>query len=133
MKKIGFILLALVLSTSFMLAQTNSNNKAPKAEFVNNSHNFGKVEESAGTISTVFTFKNVGKAPLLIQRVQTTCGCTTPEYTNEPILPGKTGTIKVTYSTIGRPGTFDKDVTVFTNVPDEIYKVNIKGEVVRKK
>ena len=134
MKKIGFILFALVLSTNFMLAQaTGVNKNAPKAEFVKETHDFGKVEESAGTVTTEFKFKNTGKAPLIIQRVQASCGCTTPEYTNEPILPGKTGTIKVTYSTVGRPGVFNKDVTIFTNVPDAIYKVHIKGEVVRKK
>lgn len=134
MKKIGFILFALVLSTNFMLAQaTGVNKNAPKAEFVKEVHDFGKVEESAGTVTTEFKFKNTGKAPLIIQRVQASCGCTTPEYTNEPILPGKTGTIKVTYSTVGRPGVFNKDVTIFTNVPDAIYKVHIKGEVVRKK
>ena len=79
-----------------------------------------------------FTFKNIGSAPLLIQRVQTTCGCTSPEYTNEPVLPGKEGKIKITYSTVGRIGTFDKDITVFTNVSDTIYRLSIKGEVLRK-
>ena len=134
MKKIGFILFALVLSTNFMLAQaTGFNKNTPKAEFTKEIHDFGKIEESAGTVSTEFTFKNTGKAPLIIQRVQASCGCTTPEYTNEPILPGKTGTIKVTYSTTGRPGVFNKDVTIFTNVPDTVYKVKIKGEVIRKK
>ncbi len=134
MKKIGFILFALVLSTNFIFAQaTGVNKNAPKAEFVKEVHDFGKVEESAGTVTTEFKFKNTGKAPLIIQRVQASCGCTTPEYTNEPILPGKTGTIKVTYSTVGRPGVFNKDVTIFTNVPDAIYKVHIKGEVIRKK
>ncbi|MDR1090696.1 MAG: DUF1573 domain-containing protein [Prevotella sp.] len=134
MKKIGFILFALVLSANFMLAQTAGVNKnAPEAKFAKEVHDFGKVEESAGTVSTEFTFKNVGKAPLIIQRVQASCGCTTPEYTNEPVLPGKTGTIKVTYSTTGRPGVFNKDATIFTNVPDTIYRVYIKGEVIRKR
>lgn len=133
MKKIGIILFILVLSASFSFAQTETNKKSPKVEFVKNTHDFGKVEESAGTVSTEFVFKNTGKAPLIIQRVQASCGCTTPEYTKEPVLPGKTGVIKVTYSTVGRPGTFNKEVTIFTNVPDDIYKVHIKGEVIRKK
>ena len=130
MKKIGFILMALVLSTGFIMAQDG---KAPKAVFTKDVHDFGKVEESAGTVTCEFAFKNEGTAPLIIQRVQTTCGCTTPDYTKEPVLPGKTGTIKVTYSTTGRPGIFSKEVTVFTNVPDAVYKVRIKGEVIRKK
>ena len=131
MKKIGFILLALVWSTSFMMAQNGD--KAPKAVFTKDVHDFGKVDESAGSVTCEFTFKNTGTAPLLIQRVQTTCGCTTPDYTKEPVLPGKTGVIKVTYSTTGRPGIFTKEITVFTNVPDSVYKVRIKGEVIRNK
>lgn len=130
MKKIGLILFALILSVGFVSAQNGK--KAPKVEFETSAHNFGKVAESAGSVSCEFIFKNVGTAPFLIQRVQASCGCTTPDYTNEPVLPGKTGKIKVTYSTTGRPGTFSKDVTVFSNVPDSIYRLNIKGEVIRK-
>lgn len=130
MKKIGLILFALILSTGFIAAQDGK--KAPKATFENSVHDFGKIAESAGSVSCEFTFKNVGTAPFLIQRVQASCGCTTPDYTNEPVLPGKTGKIKVTYSTTGRPGTFNKDITVFSNVPDSIYRLNIKGEVIRK-
>lgn len=130
MKKIGFILLALVLSTGFIVAQNGQ--KAPKATFTKVEHDFGKVQESVGTVSCEFTFKNDGNAPFVIQRVQASCGCTTPEYTSEPVLPGKTGKIKVTYSTVGRPGTFDKKITVFSNVPDSVYTLTIKGEVLRK-
>lgn len=130
MKKIGLILFALVLSTGFIVAQDGK--KAPKVTFQKAVHDFGKVAESAGSVSCEFTFKNTGTAPFLIQRVQASCGCTTPDYTNEPVLPGKEGKIKVTYSTTGRPGTFSKDVTVFSNVPDSIYRLNIKGEVIRK-
>lgn len=130
MKKIAFILFALVLSTGLIIAQDAK--KAPKVEFKKNNHDFGKISESVGTASIDFTFKNVGSAPLLIQRVQTTCGCTSPEYTNEPVLPGKEGKIKITYSTTNRVGTFNKDITVFTNVPDTIYRLSIKGEVLRK-
>ncbi|GAB6121310.1 DUF1573 domain-containing protein [Dysgonomonas termitidis] len=130
MKKIGLILFALVLSTGFIAAQDGK--KAPKVTFQKAVHDFGKVAESAGSVSCEFIFKNTGTAPFLIQRVQASCGCTTPDYTNEPVLPGKEGKIKVTYSTTGRPGTFNKDVTVFSNVPDSIYRLNIKGEVIRK-
>lgn len=129
MKKIGFILFALILSTSLTFAQKG--NKAPELTFAKSTHDFGKVEEKVGTVSCEFKVKNTGSAPLIIQKVRTTCGCTTPDYTKEPILPGKEGSIKVTYSATGRPGTFNKEVTVFTNVPDSIYKVYIKGEVIR--
>lgn len=130
MKKIGLILFALVLSTGFIAAQNGK--KAPKVTFEKSVHDFGKVAESAGSVSCEFVFKNIGTAPFIIQRVQASCGCTTPDYTNEPVLPGKEGKIKVTYSTTGRPGIINKDITVFSNVPDSIYRLNIKGEVIRK-
>jgi hypothetical protein len=131
MKKIGFILLVLVLSTGFVIAQDGD--KTPKAVFPEDVHDFGKVNENVGSVTCEFVFKNEGTAPLLIQRVQTTCGCTTPGYTKDPVLSGKTGTIKITYSTTGRPGIFTKDITVFTNVPDTVYKLRIKGEVIRNR
>jgi len=130
MKKIVFILFALALSAGFTVAQDSK--KEPKVKFTKDTHDFGKVAESANSVSHEFTFKNTGTAPFLIQRVQTTCGCTSPEYTNEPVLPGKEGKIKITYSTVGRVGTFNKDITVFTNVSDTIYRLIIKGEVLRK-
>lgn len=129
MKKIIFILFALVFSTSLIISQDSK--KEPKVEFTKTSHDFGKVAESTKTATCEFTFKNVGTAPLLIQRVGVSCGCTTPEYTSEPVLPGKEGKIKVSYSTVGRPGVFSKDVNVFTNVADTVYRLTIKGEVIR--
>lgn len=130
MKKFGFILLAIILSAGFIMAQDGK--KAPKGVFKTSVHDFGKIAESSESASFDFVVKNEGDAPLIIQRVQTTCGCTTPNYTTEPILPGKEGVIKVTYSTVGRPGAFSKKITVFSNVPDEVYTLTIKGEVIRK-
>lgn len=138
MKKLSLILLTLVMAVGFASAQgadkqtkASKTTKAPKATFAKTVHDFGKVKEDDKTATTTFKFKNEGNAPLIIQRVQASCGCTTPDYTKEPILPGKEGTITVTYSTVGRVYAFDKSVTVFSNVPDEIYTLRIKGEVVK--
>lgn len=130
MKKLGLILLTLVMVVGFASAQ--SGKKAPKATFNKTVHDFGKINESDKTATTTFTFKNDGNAPLIIQRAHASCGCTTPDYTKEPILPGKEGKITVTYSTIGRVGAIDKNVTIFSNVPDEIYTLKIVGEVLKK-
>lgn len=132
MKKLGFVLLTMVLSINFMVAQTN-NKQEGSAQFVSTTHDFGKVAEEAGTVSCEFKFTNTGTKPLLIQDIRTTCGCTTPSYTKDPVLPGGEGIIKVTYSTRGRVGTIDKKVTVFTNEPDKVYSLQIKGEVLPRK
>lgn len=132
MKKLGFVLLTMVLSFGLAFAQKNTNADG-NANFTTTVHDFGKVAEEAGSVSCEFKFTNTGTKPLLIQDIRTTCGCTTPSYTKDPVLPGGEGVIKVTYSTRGRVGTIDKKVTVFTNEPDKVYTLQIKGEVLPRK
>lgn len=132
MKKIGFILLTLALSINFVMAQQDKK-QAGNAKFASTVHDFGKVAEEVGTVTCEFKFTNTGDKPLLVLDIRTSCGCTTPSYTKEPVLPGKQGTIKVSYSTTGRVGSFDKKITVFTNEPDNVYTLTIKGEVLPRK
>ncbi len=135
MKKISFILLAMILSIGLISAQQTATAPAATgdAKFKELAHDFGKVAEEVGSISTEFEFKNTGKKPIIIQDVRTSCGCTTPSYTKDPVLPGKKGTVKVSYSTTGRIGAFDKKITIFTNEPDNVYTLTIKGEVLPRK
>ena len=95
-------------------------------KFTNESHDFGSVEEGAAA-DHVFEFVNTGKEPLIIQRVQPSCGCTTPDWTKEPIAPGQTGMIKASYGTQGRPGHFEKTLTVFSNAGTKM--LSFKGTV----
>lgn len=88
-----------------------------------------------GTIKTnadgnkVFTVKNTGDKPLIISKVQPQCGCTTPEWSQEPIMPGKTGKIKVHYNT-ALTGNFQKLIEVYSNDPANSRSVIfIKGNV----
>lgn len=75
-----------------------------------------------------FTFVNNGTAPLLIKSASGSCGCTVPTYSKEPIMPGKSGSIKVNYDT-SRVGAFQKTVTITTNAGDEKKVLTIKGNV----
>ncbi|MDO5664025.1 MAG: DUF1573 domain-containing protein [Bacteroidia bacterium] len=124
MRKLSFILLFSILLSGVAFSQS-----VPKAQFKKNIHDFGTIKEEIGAVTTQFEFTNTGKSPLIIQRVSTSCGCTTPSYTREPILPGKSGIIEAKYSTIARPGTFNKTITVYTNAPDTVYVLTIKGNV----
>ncbi len=125
MKKIGLLLIFSVVLSGVALAQAK-----PEAKFKKNEHNFGSIKESLGAVTTQFEFTNTGKTPLIIQRVSASCGCTTPSYSREPILPGKKGNVTARYSTTGRPGNFNKHLTVYTNVPDTVYVLTIKGNVI---
>ncbi len=69
---------------------------------------------------------------MVINRVTASCGCTTPDWTKEPIAPGKTGFIKATYAAKGRPGQFSKTITVFSNAKEGNVLLNIKGVVTPK-
>ncbi len=94
------------------------------------SYDFGQIEEDEGKVSVTFTIKNVGDAPLVVTRVIASCGCTTPEWTREPIAPGKTGDIKITYNPKGRPGPFSKTISVYSNGKAGSFVLTIRGEVI---
>jgi len=122
--KMKFYFSVLLFFTVFSLSAQ------PKIAFDKAQHDFGKVGEGDGTASYDFTFKNVGTAPLIIQDVKTTCGCTTPEWTKQPIRPGGTGFIKVSYDVKGRPGAIDKTITVHSNNVSSPDNLRIIGEVI---
>lgn len=92
-------------------------------------HDFGIVSENGGPVSTDFIVKNNMNEPILINKVRASCGCTTPKWTKEPIAPGKTGKITVTYNPQGRPGSFSKTVTIMTSGNPERIVTRIKGVV----
>ncbi|NLO72082.1 MAG: DUF1573 domain-containing protein [Porphyromonadaceae bacterium] len=97
--------------------------------FANKTHNFGQFAEDGGSVSHVFEFTNTGSAPLIIQRVNASCGCTTPQWTQTPVEPGKKGTVTATYNPLGRPGAFSKEVYVYTNASNEMERLTISGNV----
>jgi hypothetical protein len=95
-------------------------------------HDFGKIKEDAGPANFNFNFKNTGKIPLVISTVNASCGCTTPEWSKDPVLPGKSGFIKVSYNPQGRPGSFNKTVTIVANIANGSQVLKISGEVLPK-
>jgi peptidyl-prolyl cis-trans isomerase A (cyclophilin A) len=102
--------------------------KGAKLEFTKETHDYGIIKHNADPYCT-FEFKNTGNEALLITEARGSCGCTVPEWPKEPIAPGATGKIKVTYDT-KRVGSFQKSVTITSNAINEPIKViNIKGEV----
>lgn len=100
--------------------------------FEKTEHDFGKINEADGKVTTIFTFKNEGMEPLVLSNVRASCGCTTPKWPRQPIEPGQTGEITVTYNPNGRPGRFTKTVTITSNATEPTTRVTIKGEVIPK-
>ena len=120
MKKIFFSILCTLASLQ-LIAQ-------PAMKVVKESHDFGTIEEGTQA-SFTFDVKNVGDQPLIINNVQPSCGCTTPEWTKEPIAPGATGKIMATFNSQGRPGAFNKAITVMNNTSESSRVLTIKGFV----
>jgi hypothetical protein len=134
-----FALIVPVLAALCLMAYTPNVNEAQdsKKELQNEKvitvdksiYDFGTIKQDDGNVSTVFTIINNTNAPILLTNVTATCGCTTPNWTKEPIEPGKTGQVTVTYSPKGRPGPFEKVVTITTSGEPEKLSVRIKGIV----
>lgn len=107
-----------------------ANPNAPKMVFKEETHEFGELPE--GPQATYeFKFSNTGKEALVLTNVHASCGCTTPSWPKDPILPGKEGTILVTYNTQGRVGNFTKSVTINSNAAEPNKVIYIKGEVIK--
>jgi Protein of unknown function (DUF1573) len=124
-------ILGLIISIFGFGVQAQEQPEQSKAEirFEKETHDFGKIREGEMP-SFEFKFTNIGEEPLVISRVNVSCGCTTPDWTRGPIAPGKTGFVKATYNSTGRPGVFDRSVTITTNAKTPVKVLNIKGEVI---
>lgn len=100
----------------------------PEIEFEKEVHDFGNMKQY-GDATTEFVFKNTGNQPLIISNARGSCGCTVPSWPKEPILPGKTGVIKVQYDS-KRIGAINKSVTISSNAKNNPTKViRIKGNI----
>ena len=100
-----------------------------RMKFAETVYDFGTIKENGGSVVCEFEFENQGNAPLVIFDATAECGCTRPQYPKNPIAPGKKGKIKVTYNPKGRPGAFDRTVTVKTNGTPKKLRVKIRGTV----
>ena len=124
-----FLSLVLLAGLKTAVAQqtTPSNPNAPEIVFEKELHDFGQIDQG-GNGTYEFKFKNTGKEPLIISDAKGSCGCTVPSWPKEPIKPGSSSTIKVTYDT-KRVGTFSKSVTITSNAKSSVKTLSIKGDV----
>jgi hypothetical protein len=106
-----------------------SANAQPTIKFDQSTHDFKTIKEDDGVAETTFKVTNDGDQPLIINNVRTTCGCTSPEWTREPIAPGKTGFVKVGYNPRNRPGAFSQRITVYSNTQPAVSNLTITGTV----
>lgn len=104
----------------------------PSIVFEEEFHNFGEIAEGE-VVNHVFTFTNEGDGPLIISNASGSCGCTVPQWPRQPIAPGESGEIKVSFNSSGRAGKQDKRVTLTTNAVPQTKVLNITSTVIASK
>ena len=130
------LLLALSLTAAAYTAQAQAIASAAKAGpvagpaiiFEESKYDFGSVAQG-GTVDHTFKFKNTGTAPLVISNIGVSCGCTTPEWTKAPVMPGKTGSITAHFNSAGKMGMQNKVLTIESNAAAGSTTVSLVGEV----
>lgn len=135
MKYVFFSLLAFLVMTN-VHAQKKNKKKPEEVQaapavtvqlrFSESNYDFGKIPQGK-PVFHVFTIENSGLDTLKIENVQTSCGCTTPEYSKEPVLKGGKLDIKVGYNAASEGG-FEKSITVSYN-GGQTKQLFIKGLV----
>ncbi len=127
-----FKLFTLFFLVSIFSLQIFAQSMEAKMIFEKEKHNFGKIKEINGKVEYKFIFTNMGAEPIVIENVHSSCGCTTPSWSKEPIPPGGKGFIKAIYNPHNRPGAFHKTVTVKSNAENSPITLHLNGEVIPK-
>lgn len=125
------LIATLLFSVVLAGAQNEKKVNGPEISFQKTTHDYGTIYVNGdGTYN--FEFTNTGNEPLILSKPRSSCGCTVPTWPKEPILPGETNTIKVTYNT-RKAGPFNKTVTVYSNAKNKsTILLRIKGKVVKQ-
>lgn len=130
MKKIAILLFLGVFSITLNAQEkTTVKKEGPAFKFEQETIDYGKIQKGSDGVRT-FVFTNVGTAPLIIEQVKGSCGCTVPTKPEKPIMPGEKGKIKVKYDT-NRVGGFSKSITITSNATEARKVIRIKGLVER--
>ena len=128
MKKFRIVFVVFIaLLISF---QIDAQTKKANMSFKISQFDFGKIQESKGPVEVVFEFTNTGNEPIIIEKVEASCGCTTPTWSKAPVPRGGKGSIKAVFDPAGRPNSFDKTITVTSNSKNSPYVLRITGEVI---
>ena len=125
MKKF-ILVIALIIGVGVAV---NAQTKPAEFKFEAESHDFGKIPLNKPAVYT-FNFTNTGDLPLIISKIETTCGCTVGEYTKTPVKKGEKGFVKVTMTPAGVALPFNKAITVSSNARTTTKVLYVKGESV---
>ncbi len=129
------ISLLLLLGTSSVWAQSETaqdTTQYAQLQFESDAYDFKELHQGEKT-THIFEFVNVGSIPLIINNVLTTCGCTAPEWPQEPVKPGAKGEIKVIFDSTAKIGRQNKVITIRSNAKSGDVRLRISGMVLPAK
>lgn len=95
-------------------------------------HDFGDINEADGNVETTFTITNSGSNPLLISEAKGSCGCTVPDYPRDPIQPGESREIAVSFDPKGKQGAQNKTVTIMANTEPATTVISLKSNIIKE-
>ncbi len=129
MKKIALLFSLFILALAF---QAQAQQSGPVITFKENSKDFGDITQGQQVAHT-FVLTNTGNQPLIISNVAATCGCTVPSWPKEPVAPGKSAEIKVSFNSAGKVGQQNSVVRIYSNASEPIEKVSLISNVLTPK
>ncbi len=118
-----------VVNNTKSAVKTGEKGTAPSMHFEETVHDFGDMIQGERVVYG-FKFTNVGGSDLVITRVSTSCGCTVGQYPKEPIAPGESGVIEVTFNSANRKGFQNKSITVLANTEPSSTMLRIKTKII---
>lgn len=121
-------MMACLLTVGIAFAKKKTAEGTPAISFAETVWDFGTIPNDRPATHS-FEFTNDGTGNLVILDATAECGCTRPEIPEKPVAPGKKGKVKVSFNPIGRPGSFEKTVTVKTNGQPKKVRLKIRGVV----
>jgi len=120
--------LVTIMFVALFTVAVTAQEKVAKIEFKTETIDYGTIEKGADGVR-IFEFTNTGNAPLILSKVKSSCGCTVPQWSKEPIMPGESGEIQVKYDT-QRVMPIRKTITVTSNAERPTVALKIKGDVI---
>jgi len=123
-----FLAISTVLKSQEKIKSTEvTTETAPVMTFNKTTHDYGTIKRQSDG-KALFLLTNTGKEPLILSKPRSSCGCTVPEWPQEPIMPGQSDTITLTYET-KKVGNINKQVTIISNAINSPIVLRITGKV----
>jgi hypothetical protein len=123
-----FLALFIQLNVFSQVNPQASTTSGARITFAEKSHDFGDIQQG-DKVNYTFKFTNTGTAPLIVSKVETTCGCTATNWTKDPVKPGDSGEIAATFNSTGRKGAQRKVITIYSNATNAKETVAIVSNV----